>query len=188
MFEPDAKYPITQGIPTQLKTIIDVLSNSNVPGRRKAASNLLNCASQARDIITNGLNEALRQQYHTRRPLPISTVGEVKITICCWQKGILERNSSFARHHTKVVMMVAVEEERMLLEQIFDKHNQLEEVLPAFVTLKGLSSIELKDLCTEAAKLKENRVVKAISLHGKIGRNEMCPCGSEKKYKLCCGN
>ncbi len=21
----------------------------------------------------------------------------------------------------------------------------------------------------------------------KIGRNDMCPCGSEKKYKKCCG-
>jgi uncharacterized protein YecA (UPF0149 family) len=23
--------------------------------------------------------------------------------------------------------------------------------------------------------------------HGKIGRNEKCPCGSEKKHKKCCG-
>lgn len=22
----------------------------------------------------------------------------------------------------------------------------------------------------------------------KIGRNEICPCGSEKKYKRCCGD
>jgi uncharacterized protein len=23
--------------------------------------------------------------------------------------------------------------------------------------------------------------------HGKVGRNEPCPCGSGKKYKRCCG-
>ncbi|HCX44189.1 MAG TPA: hypothetical protein DHN18_06025 [Oscillibacter sp.] len=23
-------------------------------------------------------------------------------------------------------------------------------------------------------------------VHGKIGRNDYCPCGSGKKYKFCC--
>ncbi|MBW2647959.1 MAG: SEC-C domain-containing protein, partial [Deltaproteobacteria bacterium] len=27
----------------------------------------------------------------------------------------------------------------------------------------------------------------SVSKRRKIGRNEPCPCGSEKKYKRCCG-
>jgi uncharacterized protein len=27
----------------------------------------------------------------------------------------------------------------------------------------------------------------AKSLQSKVGRNEVCPCGSGKKYKTCCG-
>jgi len=27
----------------------------------------------------------------------------------------------------------------------------------------------------------------AKSMQGKVGRNEPCPCGSGKKYKVCCG-
>ena len=37
--------------------------------------------------------------------------------------------------------------------------------------------------------LKGNKIPKVITLHrsNKIGRNELCPCGSGKKYKMCCG-
>ena len=33
------------------------------------------------------------------------------------------------------------------------------------------------------------RVAKAqpVKVDAKIGRNDSCPCGSEKKYKKCCG-
>ena len=35
---------------------------------------------------------------------------------------------------------------------------------------------------------KENQSVEAIDNNKKIGRNEKCPCGSNKKYKHCCGS
>lgn len=40
-----------------------------------------------------------------------------------------------------------------------------------------------------AEKIKENRFNKRINQNGrrKIGRNELCPCGSGFKYKKCCG-
>lgn len=35
-------------------------------------------------------------------------------------------------------------------------------------------------------KLKEYRLKQALNIKSKIGRNELCPCGSGKKYKKCC--
>ena len=40
-----------------------------------------------------------------------------------------------------------------------------------------------KSFPAKMTKSKENKVIGK-----KIGRNELCPCGSGKKYKKCCGN
>jgi len=34
--------------------------------------------------------------------------------------------------------------------------------------------------------LKEYRLKQTLNIQKKIGRNEICPCGSGKKYKRCC--
>lgn len=38
----------------------------------------------------------------------------------------------------------------------------------------------------EVMELKERRLEQAKDIQKKIGRNDMCPCGSGKKYKKCC--
>jgi preprotein translocase subunit SecA len=40
----------------------------------------------------------------------------------------------------------------------------------------------------EEEETKSNISSKPLVREGpKVGRNELCPCGSGKKYKLCCG-
>ena len=188
LYDSEAECLLMQDMPTHLKNIINVLSKSNVPGRRKATSILLDCGGQDRDNITSGIDTALSQQSRTKRPLPLSTYGGTKITLFCWQAGILDRNYDFAQHHTKVAMTVAGEDGRLLLELIYDKNNTLVDVRPAFITLEGLSPDKLQNIRVEAETLRKSRINKAIRLRGKIGRNELCPCGSGKKYKNCCLN
>jgi len=35
---------------------------------------------------------------------------------------------------------------------------------------------------------KESVKAEAVSENKKVGRNDKCPCGSEKKFKHCCGS
>ena len=49
---------------------------------------------------------------------------------------------------------------------------------------QNLQAKQVKGSTNEA---KDQRVKKTIKKGKKIGRNEMCPCGSGKKYKQCCG-
>ena len=35
---------------------------------------------------------------------------------------------------------------------------------------------------------KKEKQVEIAADNKKVGRNEKCPCGSEKKYKHCCGS
>ena len=49
---------------------------------------------------------------------------------------------------------------------------------------QNLQAKQVKGSTNEA---KEQGVKKTIKKGKKIGRNDMCPCGSGKKYKMCCG-
>ena len=72
----------------------------------------------------------------------------------------------------------------------------------AWVVLKFIKEINFKELdfdiyfsidsikktvVADVDKFKKNKIDSYFSKHNKIGRNELCPCGSGKKYKKCCG-
>ena len=43
------------------------------------------------------------------------------------------------------------------------------------------------DIIKEVEELKKSNIKNFLAKHKKIGRNELCPCGSGDKYKKCCG-
>lgn len=58
-------------------------------------------------------------------------------------------------------------------------------------SLKGHSPCELSPQCKQAvapfeAKKAPNNVIQFVPLSSSVGRNDLCPCGSGKKYKKCC--
>ena len=58
------------------------------------------------------------------------------------------------------------------------------------IIIKNLYVTDIYDKvkCEELANnIRKNRIRKKLVKNRKIGRNEMCPCGSGKKYKQCCG-
>ncbi len=177
---------LEQNMPERLREIIEFLSVNFVPHRRKVASTLLDCGDKVRGTVTASIDEVLARQSQTRRPIPLSTYGEVKVTLFCWQIGLFQRNYELAEMHTKTAMIVAGDSERLLLELTYNVHGVLTDVFPSFITLAGISAEELEKIKVEAAKLRKTRIRNAVSQRGKIGRNELCPCGSGKKYKRCC--
>lgn len=185
LIEPDKKPPLRQSMPQHLNTVIDYLAKNIIPNRSVVAITLLNCADEARDKIWSQIDFVLARQSKTGKPLALSTYGEAKVTVFCWQKGILGRNHEFARDHTQESMMLAEENRRLLLELEYDESNHLCGVQGEIITLEGLSTEQINKLRDEAAILRQNRIKKALE-SGKIGRNQSCPCGSGKKYKYCC--
>lgn len=183
---PSTESVLEQNMPERLKEIIEFLSANCVSHRRKVASMLLDCGDEARRNITERISEVLARQSQTKKPVPLSTYGEVKVTLFCWQKQCLQRDYEFAQMHAKAAMAVAGDSERLLLELTYNGHGVLTDVNPTFITLAGISAEEIEKIKVGAAELRKARISKAISQQGKIGRNELCPCGSGKKYKRCC--
>lgn len=72
-------------------------------------------------------------------------------------------------------------------------NNELEEITDSVTTLDSNNSLNKLDVSSlDAATIKrlmdyQNRKP-SVREYKKIGRNDLCPCGSGKKYKKCCLN
>ena len=84
-------------------------------------------------------------------------------------------------------MLAAREPDRWMIELHFDLERKLWRVEPTLFSVEGLSEAEKSSLVTQAEMLRTQRMDRAVQHNGKIGRNQLCTCGSGKKYKRCCG-
>ena len=182
LHEPDAPSPLKQEMPRYLIEIISLLSMSGKLGRARVASYLLNCGGSWRNNIFDSIDKTLVNQKTQQKLQPLSTYGDIKLTIFCWQDPFLPRNKELAIDHARAAMIVTGDNERLMLELFFTDEKKLKEVEWADVTLSDVSDLDMPRLLSIAETLKTKRLEKA----GKIGRNTSCPCGSGKKYKKCC--
>ena len=182
LHEPNTPSPLKQEMPSRLVEIINVLSAQGKPGRAAIASYLLDCGGSWRNNITEGIEKTLVNQKVQKKPLPLSTYGDIKLTIFCWQKSFVPSDDELALDHSRAVMLVTGDKERLMLELLYTEEGELEDVNWSNITLTDVSNSEMKRLAELAMILKTKRLAKA----GKVGRNTPCPCGSGKKYKKCC--
>lgn len=186
LYDPGSESPPRQGMPARLKKIVDRLSFSDQIGRRKVSGALLDCSGEWRNLITSGIDDILKVQSVTGRAKPRSTHGDIKITLFCWQEGILDRDKELARDHTRAVMLITDDTERLLLELFFDEIGDLINVDYEFFKIDEIRAPELPRLRAKADALRIRRLNAAKEVSGKIGGNDPCPCGSGRKYKKCC--
>ena len=177
---------LRQNMPRRLKDIVDFLAKTALPKRSSVSSLLLNCAGDTRGNVTSGIDEMLKVQTEIQRPKPLSTYGDIKITLFCWQDGLLERKKNFAIDHARAAMMVTQDKERLLLELSFDTSERLIDVNYTFLRFDDIPKSEVDKLEALAEQLRLTRIQKAKQHGGKVGRNDYCPCGSGMKYKRCC--
>ena len=182
LHEPDMPSPLNQEMPEYLVKIIGVLSESGKPGRSGVASYLLDCVGSWRNNIADSIGKTLESQKIHKRPLPLSTYGDIRLTIFCWQDPFLPRDEDLSIDHTRAAMLVTGDNDRLMLELFFTKEGALKDVEWANITMSDVSDLDMERLMSIAATLKTRRIEKA----GKVGRNAPCPCGSGKKYKKCC--
>jgi len=182
LLEPSTPSPLRQEMPARLVEIINVLSIQKKRGRAAIASYLLDCGGSWRDNITEGIEKVLGIQKVQRRPQPLSTYGDIKLTIFCWQNTFVPRNEELALDHARAAMLVTGDKERLMLELDYTDEGILDDVSWSDISMTDVSNSDKKRLTRIAETLKARRIAKA----GRIGRNVPCPCGSGKKYKRCC--
>ena len=77
--------------------------------------------------------------------------------------------------------------DRTLLIFSFNKNGTLDDVHFELLRPQDVDPVEAKRLLNMGLQHTQRFVENHIKVNGKIGRNELCPCGSGLKYKKCHG-
>ncbi|MGZ0079556.1 YecA family protein [Methylomonas sp. YC3] len=176
-----------QKMPPRLREVLTFLNSSPIPGRSNIASYLLDLSGDWREKLFNWIETELNDLPSRGRCLPMSTHGEVRLTIFVSMPNVTQYDRANAIHHVRTVLISTNDPDRSLLELSYDNDGTLIGLDWSIINLEGLSVTERDRLKQAGEKLKEKRITNAIRSSGKIGRNELCPCGSGQKFKRCCG-
>lgn len=179
-----------QPIPSRLKEIIEVLGSSNISGRCKAAAWLLDMGGDFRDQSNTLINQTLEEQEQVKRPKPVTCAGSISVTFYCSIDGVIKLDDHFIRIHTLANLQKLHEPERLALKLEYTSDKKLRAAIPVFFSAKDINAIDAGELDDYTKRMVERRFNARLMKGGKrkIGRNELCPCGSSKKYKKCCGS
>ncbi len=176
----------SQPLPPMIKIIIDAIDSKNVSGKCLATKSLLDTDQRTRDALNDGISDRLISQKQKGRMTPLSTTGEVRVTFFCRQPGISLLNSTKIEEFVYTLMNTGSEKNRQAYILDFDESGILTDISFKLYDMNNCPSNLLPHISKKSNELIQSRINSRLK-DGKIGRNEMCPCGSGKKYKRCCG-
>lgn len=178
-----------QYIPAEIKKIINFLDKSNLKNRVKLGMFLLDFSSEGRSNLNDGILSALKRQSEIKRMVQLVLSGETPICIFFHQHGIESMSDIEIKDYTFATMLQMGDQYRIELNLYYDKFNEIENIKFEFYSYKDIPSERISKLKEMASELSELRIIRYKKDNGtnKIGRNEICPCGSGKKYKKCHG-
>ena len=150
---------------------------------------LLDFSSEGRSNLNDGILSALKRQSEIKRMVQLVLSGETPICIFCHQHGIESMSDIEIKDYTFATMLQMGDQYRIELNLYYDKFNEIENIKFEFYSYKDIPSERISKLKEMASELSELRIIRYKKDNGtnKIGRNEICPCGSGKKYKKCHG-
>lgn len=189
LYTGDACVKPVQDSPHAFNLIIAMLDNEKLGyWRRAVASTFLNCGSDVRKVISDGITVRLKPETppNLRLELPPQDSADVPLSIFVSREerpndiDVCRRKCLAVLIHDKLPLVVRLD---------------LHAVKGQIVSLE-ISEYRSEDLTEEdkdsalqlipfLEKTRQYCIKKQLSR--KVGRNEPCPCGSGKKYKKCCG-
>ncbi|MCE5268650.1 MAG: hypothetical protein LLG00_12270 [Planctomycetaceae bacterium] len=147
----------SQAIPRWMEQALDLLAHSLKPGRVRVAGYLLSLSGETRDEIGNQIARVRNLQYRQNRPRPLSSGGDVRLTVAISQKGAYQTDFSSARDHAISVMTLQGEQDRLALWLQYSEDEVLEDIKWAFLTTADASAVSAKTLAERVQRLEASR-------------------------------
>lgn len=179
----------TQEIPVLFSQILDYLISQNIPNRCLIANYLLDFASDAKEELVKQVEYVLKRQKQIKITFPITASGNkdsLRYTVFVNQFPY-ETSIQEQLDYTLATLLWNKEEDRVLISLYF-KNDTFEKIEFKIVTANDIDSDNSERIAKLGRINAQRRFQEYKRNHpGKIGRNTLCPCGSGKKYKKCCG-
>lgn len=178
-----------QNIPLLFQEMIFYLGNDTINNKVEKANFLLDFTFDFREQITNSINYTFERQKEVGTMIGMNSWGSTPYSYSIFvnQPGIKKATLKEKEDYTLSSLLWNEEENRILMDIFFDKKHNFKKV--EFYKYQR-DEIEEKEI-ERLRKMGEDNANKRIAQYmkrnpGKIGRNEVCPCGTGKKYKKCC--
>ena len=173
-----------QKLPYRLDEILNYLNTYDVNNAISFFSEILNCKQKEREQFEKYIEEMIVFYKQKNRPKYMGVKLENTVFISC----IVENN----KHDLNILlkdfyanMKIGNETQAYAMIVVYDINDKLNDLKIYSLTSddKCYNSLEIEQL---ANCIKKQRLSRTL-INKKIGRNEKCPCGSQLKYKKCCG-
>ena len=138
------------------------------------------------------VEQVKKGQKTTKRMLPIIMAGgkdSLRTTCFINQPDIKALSEEEKRKYTLATLLWNREANRVKIDLYFNSTGELENVTGIEYNESNIGKDEEGELQELGAMNAKSRIenYRKQNHKKKIGRNDLCPCGSGKKYKYCCG-
>lgn len=168
--------------PPIIEEIIQLCDKKIIHNSVTMTNYILDICREDKIEFNNMINKVVCENIVLENPKTIFASGEYNL-LTFIHKGV-NRNIEEEKKHTLAVMKNSEISDILELHLFFDNGGKLENLEFNFFNINDVSFDE-EEIMKLVAELKIQRLKRHMDR--KIGRNEMCPCGSGKKYKKCCG-
>lgn len=181
-----------QKIPDLFLEIINYLDSSTIKSKSKIANYLLNFSSKAKEDFCENVSYVLNRQKSVKYTIPYHAHGYDEDSLCfsCFinQVGVKEMSFEAKRNHLLASLLIGNDKSRTMLDLYFDETGSFQGIKFLQFQKDDIKDFEKEKITLLSQTIAQNRVNQhKQKISKKIGRNEICPCGSGLKYKRCCG-
>ncbi len=176
----------SQGIPDRIQELINAANYASEKYCVNAISSILNCDGNQRIDFAQKIDYCLKKQRNTNTILPFYTDD---FTLICIQKGINYNNINEIDKLRYSNLYIMNSDSSIGIDAYYDFNDKLYDINFREYKKTDLNQSQLNEIYKYVEYQKERRANNYLISNNikKIGRNELCPCGSGKKYKRCCG-
>lgn len=180
-----------QEIPDEIRKIISIVEERKLQGRVSFTNFLLDYEPATRIQFVENIFYLLKRQKEIGRMFPAFGNGDVMYGCFVKQDGIIELSEEDRLNYMYANMMKIGKNESWYILLQYDVLNTLKDVYFKKLYIEDIEKYgyDKEKLRKLADVVYQNRVAEVMKKQHKkkIYPNDLCPCGSGKKYKKCCG-
>ena len=178
-----------QKICFRLNEIIQFANNELNADLILSVCDLLDMDGEAQENLSENFEIMISHYVNTKRvkyAFLKSYFGDLIVLACIVDNNKYNFNSIFDDVYAN--MKITNSKKANIIFLLYDKDKKLNEI-KYFMLKSNDSKFFSNEIDIIAEKIKKNRLERELGNRNKkkIGRNELCPCGSGLKFKRCCG-
>lgn len=178
-------------LPELFEQILEFLETAEADNKIDLSNYMLDFSADAKDQLCKQVAAALEREKQTNGIIAIHSGGAGKfLRYTCYvnQPGIKTYSDEIKRKHALSSLLRNNEKDRVMLD-IYFENNKFKNITYQKYVPESVLQVEYDEIMSLSEEIAIVRVNQSqLKIPGKIGRNDLCPCGSGKKYKKCCGN